>query len=404
MAEPPVLIAGAGPVGLMLALGLARAGHPVEVFEARPDQHDQPRAATIHPSTLDMMDDYGLYAEIEPQGLVAPIVHYWDRAADALIAAFDHAVLDGETRHPWVLQCEQNKIEQSAYDLLRAFPHAAVHFATPLVGLSQGPDAVSATVAGPDGTTRTVSGRYLVGCDGGRSVVRETLGIAFEGFTYADRAVIIGTPFDFMAAKGYALRNYFSDPDQWANLFKISWTGSPGVWRLVLPTRPEEPEEEILSQAGLQERLQRFHRLDGDYEITLANLYTVHQRVAADFRKGRIVLAGDAAHINSPIGGLGMNTGLHDAVNLAEKLDRLLRGEAEDAILDRYTRQRRHVALAHTKAQTMRNKQRLEARDPAVRKRNHDALRAASRDPPRAKAFLMRTALIDGVREAALIE
>ncbi len=404
MAEPPVLIAGAGPVGLILALGLAHAGHPVEIFEARPDQHEEPRAATIHPSTLDMMDDYGLYAEIEPRGLVAPIVHYRDRAADALIAEFDHAVLEGETRHPWVLQCEQNKVEQSAYDLLRAFPHATVHFATPLTGLSQSADGVSATVADPDGAARIVRGRYLIGCDGSRSVVRESLGIAFEGFTYPDRAVIIGTPYDFMAAKGYALRNYFSDPDQWANLFKISWDGPPGVWRLVLPTRPEEPEEEILSGNGLQRRLQRFHRIDGAYEITLANLYTVHQRVAADYRKGRVVLAGDAAHNNSPIGGLGMNAGIHDAVNLAGKLDRLLRGEAGETILDRYTRQRRHVALAHTKAQTMRNKQRLEARDPAVRKRNHDELRAASRDPARAKAFLMQTALIDGVREAAQIE
>ena len=334
----------------------------------------------------------------------APIVHYWDRAADQRIAEFDHAVLDGETRHPWVLQCEQNKVEQSACRMLDALPEATVHFSTRVSGLSQDADGVSATVIGPDGTAGTVRGSHLIGCDGGHSVVREALGIAFEGFTYPDRAVIIGTPFDFMAAKGYALRNYFSDPDQWANLFKISWDGPPGVWRLVLPTRPEEPEEEILSEGGLQERLQRFHAIAGDYEIAISNLYTVHQRVAADYRKGRVVLAGDAAHVNSPIGGLGMNTGIHDAVNLAEKMDRLLRGEADEGILDHYTRQRRHVALTHTKAQTMRNKQRLEARDPAVRRKNHDELREASLDPVRAKAFLMRTALIDGVREAAAIE
>ena len=404
MAEPPVLIAGAGPVGLILALGLARGGHRIEVFESRPDQHSEPRAATIHPSTLDMMDDYGLYREIEPRGLVAPIVHYWDRAADELIAAFDHSVLEGETRHPWVLQCEQNKVEQSAYHLLDAFPDVAVHFATSLTGFSQDADGVTGTVTDPDGSTRTIRGNYLIGCDGVRSVVRETLGIEFEGFTYPDRAVIIGTPFDFMAAKGYALRNYFSDPDQWANLFKISWDGPPGIWRLVLPTRPEEPAEEILSEEGLQARLQRFHPIAGDYEVALSNLYTVHQRVAQDYRVGRVVLAGDAAHVNSPIGGLGMNTGIHDAVNLAEKMDRLLRGEADAAVLDHYTRQRRHVALTHTKAQTMRNKQRLETRDPAVRRKNHDELREASRDPARAKAFLMQTALIDGVREAAAID
>jgi len=400
MTELPTLIAGAGPVGLILALGLARSGHPVEVFESRADQHQEPRAATIHPSTLDMMDELGLYSALEPQGLVAPIVHYWDRAADELIAKFDHAALDGETAHPWVLQCEQNKVEQSASRLLANYPHANVHFATTLSEPTQDADGVSAVVCDAEGHARTVRGCYLIGCDGGRSVVRDSLGINFEGFTYPDRAVIIGTPFDFMAAKGYALRNYFSDPDQWANLFKISWTGPPGVWRLVLPTKPEDPAEEILSPDGLQARLQRFHQIPGDYEIVLSNLYTVHQRVAADYRKGRMVLAGDAAHINSPIGGLGMNTGIHDAVNLAKKLDRLLCGETDETILDHYTRQRRHVALAHTRAQTMRNKQRLETRDPAVRQKNHDELRAAALDPTRAKAFLMQTALIDGVREA----
>lgn len=403
MSEDRVLIAGAGPVGLVLALSLARNGHKVTVFECRADQHQEPRAATIHPSTLDMLDDIGVYAEIEPVGLVAPIVHYWDRRADELIAVFDHAVLAGETRHPWVLQCEQNKLEQAACRLLCGHPCAEVRFSTTVMGVEQGADGVLLSIANDAGEGEVVAGTYLVACDGGRSVIREQLGIAFEGFTYADRAVIIGTPFDFAAAKGYALRNYFSDPEQWANLFKISWDGPPGVWRLVLPTRPEEPIEEILSEAGLQERLQRFYPRDEPYEVVLANLYTVQQRVAADYRAGRVLLCGDAAHINSPIGGLGMNTGVHDAVNLAEKMDRLLRGEVGMDVLDHYSRQRRHVALTHTKAQTMRNKQRLEETDPDARRRDRDEMRKTAQDPVRAKAFLMRTSLIDSVREAAAV-
>ena len=403
MSEARILIAGAGPVGLVLGLSLARQGHSVLVFETRGDQHAEPRAATIHPPTLDMLDDLGAYQEIEPQGLVALIVHYWDRQADRLIAEFDHAVLEGETRHPWVLQCEQNKIEWTLCRLLRTHSNAEVRFSTPLVAFEHDESGVTATVVNEAGQREHHHGAYLIGCDGARSVVREGLGVEFEGFTYPDRAVIIGTPFDFAQAKGYALRNYFTDPDEWANLFKISWNGPPGVWRLVLPTRPEEPAEQILSEQGLQDRLQRFHPREAPYEIVLANLYTVEQRVAVDYRSNRVILCGDAAHVNSPIGGLGMNTGVHDAVNLAGKLDLLIRGDATSDILDVYVRQRRHVAITHTRAQTMRNKQRLEERDPAARQRNHDELHQASLDSARAKEFLMRTALIEGLREAATI-
>jgi 3-(3-hydroxy-phenyl)propionate hydroxylase len=129
----------------------------------------------------------------------------------------------------------------------------------------------------------------------------------------------------------------------------------------------------------------------------------VHQRVAKRFRSGRAILAGDAAHVNSPIGAMGMNSGVHDAFNLADKLVAILRGEAADDVLDRYERQRRHVAVQHTQAQTIRNKRLLAEADPSVRKRNQDELRRTAEDPARARAFLLRASLIESLREAEAI-
>jgi 3-(3-hydroxy-phenyl)propionate hydroxylase len=141
-----------------------------------------------------------------------------------------------------------------------------------------------------------------------------------------------------------------------------------------------------------------------DFEIVGSNLYTVHQRVAKRFRSGRAILAGDSAHVNSPIGAMGMNSGVHDAFNLADKLVAILRGEADEDVLDRYERQRRHVAIQHTQAQTMRNKRVLTEKDPAVRRKNHDDLRRTAEDPKLARAFLLRTSLIESLREAERIE
>jgi 3-(3-hydroxy-phenyl)propionate hydroxylase len=153
----------------------------------------------------------------------------------------------------------------------------------------------------------------------------------------------------------------------------------------------------------LQARLQGFLPTGKPFDIVGSNLYIVHQRVAKTFRAGRAILAGDAAHVNSPIGAMGMNSGVHDAFNLADKLTAILRGEADEDVLDRYERQRRHVALAHTQAQTMRNKKLLAEKDPAVRARNHDELRRTAEDPKRARTFLLRTSLIESLREAEAI-
>jgi 3-(3-hydroxy-phenyl)propionate hydroxylase len=394
-----IVVVGAGPVGLVLSIALAQQGVTVTLIEElRADNvlEQVPRAGTNHPATLEMYDRIGLLAHLLPRGIVAPVFHYHDRQ-EGLVAAFDHAALKDDTRFPYVLQCERIKIVEEALKLAAAHPLIELRLATEFTGFAQDSDGVTALVADRAGRKDRIAGRYLVSAEGARSIVRKELGIEFEGFTYPDRTLNIEVAYDFKR-HGYADRNYISDPDEWSNLFH--WLGPPERWRVHFPTGADDDLDAITRPDALQARLRRFLPIGRDYDIVGHNLYVVHQRVAAKFRVGRAILAGDAAHVNSPIGAMGMNSGVHDAVNLADKLGSVMRGEASDAVLDRYERQRRHVAVTHTQAQTIRNRRLLEERDPAVRRRNLDELRRTAEDPRRARAFLLRTSLIDSVREA----
>jgi len=398
-----VIVIGAGPVGLCVSLALAREGVPVTLIEALGDDNfleQVPRAGTNHPATLEMYDRIGLYQKLEPRGIIAPVFHYWDRAANELIAAFDHVHLKDDTRFPYVLQCERIKIVEEALKMAKAHPNIDLRLSTTFTRFEQNGSGVVANVINPAGEAENIAGAYIVGAEGARSTVRKDLNIAFEGFTYSDLTLNIEVAYDFRS-HGYAERNYISDPTEWSNLFH--WKGPPDRWRVHFPVAASEDPEAIRRPAALQARLQRFLPTGSDFDIVASNLYTVHQRVAKKFRVGRAILAGDAAHVNSPIGAMGMNSGVHDAFNLADKLVKILRGERGEEILDRYERQRRHVAIQHTQAQTVRNKRLLAEKDPAIRKRNQDELRCTAEDPARARAFLLRTSLIESLREAEQI-
>jgi 3-(3-hydroxy-phenyl)propionate hydroxylase len=398
-----VLIVGAGPVGLCLALKLAQSGIRSTVVEQLADKNflDQvPRAGTNHPATLEMYDDIGLYEKLEPRGIVAPLFHYWDRAKGERIAEFDHAVLKDDTRFPFALQCERIKIVEEALKLAKANPLIEVRMATTFTGFKQDSDRVTALVENESGEKEDIAACYLVSCEGARSIVRKDLDVEFEGFTYPDRTLTIEIAYDF-SRHGYTHRNYISDPVEWSNLFH--WKGPPERWRVHFPTEPDDDEAALTRPEAMQARLQGFLHTSKPFDIIGCNFYTVHQRVAQSFRKGRAVLAGDSAHVNSPIGGMGLNSGVHDAFNLADKFARIWAGGDADALLDLYARQRRHIAVHSTQAQTIRNKKLLTERDPAVRRKNHDELRRQAEDPKLAREFLLRTSLIASVREAAQI-
>ena len=398
-----VVIIGAGPVGLCLALRLAQFGIATTVLETLAPETflDQvPRAGTNHPATLEMYDQIGIYDKLEPRGFRAPLFHYWDRGGPNMIAEFDHALLKDDTKFPFVLQCERIKIIEVALAMAQAEPLCDVYMGTTFTGFTQTADGIVATAETADGEIVRFEGSYIVSCEGARSIVRKQLDIEFEGFTYPDRTLNIEVAYDFKK-HGYADRNYISDPEEWSNLFR--WAGPPERWRVHFPTDPDEDPDFITSPAELQRRMQGFLPSSTPYDILGSNLYTVHQRVATSFRKGRALLAGDSAHVNSPIGGMGLNSGVHDAFNLAEKLSAVLHGDAEDDLLDRYDRQRRTIAIKHTQAQTIRNKKLLAERDPETRRKNQDELRRTAGDPALARQFLLRTALFTSIRDAAEI-
>ncbi len=400
--KPPVLIAGAGPVGLIAAVALAQREVPVIVLEAEARLYEDPRAATTHPATLEMLDDLGLLAEMERRGLQCRHFRYWDRVTREMVAHFDLDLLKHDCRFPYVVQCEQFKTASIAFDALAALPGTEVRFSHRVTGLAQTGDGLTVTVETPGGPEE-LAGAYLIGADGGRSEVRKELGIEFEGITYPENFLVLTSPFDFQAHEDLVYRNYFFDPDEWCNLFKVAADGPPGLWRAVFPADPERADEEVLSDANAQATLKRFFPKDGSYEIVHRNLYKIHQRVAVGFREGRALLAGDSAHLNNSIGGMGLNGGIHDAVNLAEKLARVWKGEAGDELLDLYDRQRRITNKEFIQAQTIQNKKTLEERDLTARRKSMDELRRISEDPERAHQFMLRTSLIASVRSAAEI-
>jgi 3-(3-hydroxy-phenyl)propionate hydroxylase len=398
-----VLIAGGGPVGLLCAWLLGRRGIAVRLFDENDAPRADPRAATTHPATLDLLGDDGLADDMARVGLVCPIFQFWDRPSGQLIAQFDHAVLKDDTRHPFVVQCEQFKTARLILDRLRKLPNVEVLFGHEVVDVAQTADSVSVDVRGPDDETKH-AGVYLIGADGGRSTVRKQSGIAFEGFTWPERFIVLTTPFDFEASRGYCPRSYFADPEEWCNCFKVSADGPPGLWRTVFPTDPARSEEELMSDGAVQARLQKFFPAAQPYEVVHRNLYVTHQRVASTFRKGRVLLAGDAAHVNNPIGGMGLNGGIQDAASGCEKLIRILLDGGSDRLLDLYDLQRRTVAVEFVQEQTIANKKRLEAKDPEARRQNLAELREIAADPARARQFLLRTSMVVSQRRAAAME
>ena len=410
---PHVLIAGAGPVGLVSALTLATAGIAVTVFERNTAAAEDLRASTFHPPTMDMLARFGITDELLPQGLVARYTQQRDRK-DGLIAEFDMALLAGETQYPFRLQCEQWKLSRVLMARLAKFPHVKLIFGAEVASVTQDADSVRVDVnmnvdvdvdalmgasSQTQRQTQSFSGDYLIGADGAWSAVRLALGIEFEGFTYPERFLVVSTEFEFtdhFPKLSYV--NYVSDPQEWCVLLRV-----PTLWRVLFPTLADETDEVVLSDVSIQARLQNLLPQNESYQTVHRTLYKVHQRVAKEFRRGRVILAGDAAHINNPLGGMGMNGGVQDAFNLSDKLVDILNNGASDDLLDRYQRQRRSVAIEYINANTARNKKNIEERDPELRRKTQDELRAIAADPVAAKAYLRKTSMIDALERAEAI-
>lgn len=388
------MVVGAGPVGLSVALSLAQQGVPVQVIEAESGLTLDPRAGSFHPPTLEMLEPFGVTAEMHRIGMKVPRWQIRDRR-EGLIVELDLGLIADLTRYPYRFHLEQHRLTPILYEKLTAFAHAEVHFSTTFVHAEQDADGVEVETS--VGVRRAP---WLIGCDGGKSAVRKMMGVEFPGFTWPERFLVISTLADF-GALGFTPSAYVADPRQWAAMFQMPHDRPGGLWRLAFPVHPEDGEDAVLADDAVEARMQRFSPRAGRYPVTQTGIYRVHQRVASEWRVGRILLAGCAAHLNNPLGGFGLNGGVHDAVLLGEYLGKVWRGEAAESLLDLYVRKRRTANIDFVQTQSIANKKLLEETDPVAKAARYAELRAIAADKDRARDFLIRSSMIWSVRRAA---
>ena len=393
-----VVVVGAGPVGLTCAALLARASVPVLVLEATSRRARDLRASTWHPPTLDMLDELGLAGPLVAAGLVSPTWQVRMHPSGER-AVFDLAALAGDTRHPYRLQCEQQVYCELLEARLTTTVGASIlRRGVEVTGLAQSETGVRVDIREPDGASATVDATWVIGADGARSVVRQAAGLEFQGSTYPETTILATTTFPFERhLDGLSNVNYCWSAEGTFSLLRL-----PTLWRVSLYADDGETVEQALQPAAIDAKLQRIVPVPGPYQVLEARPYRIHQRIVSGYRRGRVLLAGDAAHLNSPSGGMGMNGGLHDAFNLCGKLIRVCRGE-DAALLDLYGRQRRPVAEEQILAQAHQNRTRMQERDPAKRRATLLGLQAVAAHPLRAREYLLRSSMITGLRQAEAI-
>jgi 3-(3-hydroxy-phenyl)propionate hydroxylase len=392
-----IVVVGAGPVGLTAALALAQRNIPVVLVTAEKEPVKELRGSTFHPPTLDLLDEFGVVARMIENGLKAPTWQFRDRETGP-VATFDLSLLTADTNHPYRIQCEQWKLTKFLEEELGKIPGVEIRFGFEIKEAYQNGESAT-VVATVNGERLAATGRYVIAADGAHSAVRRSIGIEFEGFTYPELFLIASTDFRFEnTLTDIACVNYIADPLEWLVLLRV-----PELWRVLVPAPHGADRAALLSDDHLQQVLQRVVHHSENYNIVHRSLYNVHQKVAKDFRRGRVILAGDAAHINNPLGGMGMNGGIQDAFNLAEKLSQIWAG-ADDRLLDRYHRQRRTVAVEAVQQHTHRNQQIISERDPATRKKALDELKRIAGDKTAAREYMLRSSMIASMRRAAEIE
>ena len=389
-----VIVAGGGPVGSLAALLLARAGVPVTLLEREAGVQLDYRASTFHPPTLDLLEECGAEAALVRMGLKCTVSQFRDREKGK-IAEFDLAALKNDTRHPYRLQCEQFKLVEWLHGELRRIPGVELLFNSPLSNLTIREDGVAVQVEGGG----TINGDFLIGADGGRSAVRKAAGIAFEGITFPEHFLVAGTRYDFKRhMPDICSVNYTADPVEWYLLLEI-----PDMWRVITAADPAVEPSEAVQESRLQASLQNLLPRPEPYEILVKGVYRVHQRVAAAYRSGPVFLAGDAAHLNNPLGGMGLNGGLQDVLSLVPRLVDVWHGAKPDSALDGYEAQRRPEAIHAINAITARNKKLMEERDPAVRERNLRQMAEIASDPRRAYDYMLEASMITSLRRCGML-
>jgi len=375
-----VLIVGAGPVGLSLGLGLARAGVDVVILEAEDDLQDDLRGGAFHPPTLEMFDRWGVLDDARAQGIEVRQLKYWDRRSLSCVGEFDYSLLENRTPFPFRLHCMQNVLCRILRDHFLA-AGGRLFLNHQLVGVSQTADSVAAELVTHSEPLKAI-GRWLFGADGARSTVRKLLRLSFEGSSHPDRFLVVNGDVDLQRVlPGFAPVNYVFDPDEWVIVLQL-----PGFARVAFRVEPGIDATVASNPRAVARRLQRL--IQGhEFQVHSYRVYQVAERAASKFFTGRIALLGDAAHINNQIGGMGLNLGIHDA-------DALITSLMGDGDLQAWADKRREVATRGILKQAASNLADLQASEKAAIRRRNDALHAAMADTRRAVDHLMRYSML----------
>ncbi|HET9428910.1 MAG TPA: NAD(P)/FAD-dependent oxidoreductase [Allosphingosinicella sp.] len=390
----PIIICGAGPVGLTTALLLQHQGVPFVLCEAQEALGEDLRASTFHPPTLDMLARLDVAERLIAEGLISPTWQVRMHPTGER-AVFDLGVIAEATDHPYRLQCEQSKLCRILLDrVVSGGGDVRLGFAAE--GLEQDESGVRLTVRDVAGAVHEIEGSFLIGADGARSLVRRSLGVPFEGKTYPETTILATTRFPFEEhLPGLSNVNYV-----WKEGGTFSLLRLPALWRCSLYPDHDETLDDALEPKSIERKLQEIAPSPHGHAVEEVRPYRIHMRIVDDYRVGRVLLAGDAAHVNSPSGGMGMNGGIHDAFELSATLIEVLNG-APHTHLDRYTRRRRPVAEQEILVQADRNRARMQERDPLKRREMLAELQRIAADRDLARTHLLRTSMITGLRAAA---
>ncbi len=395
--DTEVVVAGGGPVGFMAALLLARAGISVALLEQEAAISRDLRASTFHPPTLDMLDTVGLGAQVVAEGIPCP--HWQIRLhPTGERAVFDLGILSKDTKHPYRLQCEQWKLAVAIADAVAAERKVNVMFGAKATGFRQDDDGVVVDVTS-DTETRQLRAKFLIGSDGARSTIRDALGLPFEGETYPETTLLATTTVQFNEhLEGLSNVSYC-----WKAGGNFALLRVPGRWRVSIYPREDMPIDDQLTEEAIEASLQQIVSRPERYDIIEKRPYRVHQRIVPRYGEGRVWLAGDAAHLNSPTGGMGLNGGIHDAFELSAALIDVIVKGADIGRIALYDRRRRPMAREQILAQSDRNRARMRERDDTKRREILAGLQALIRDRNQLYAYMLKTSMIEGLRQAAAV-
>jgi 3-(3-hydroxy-phenyl)propionate hydroxylase len=392
-----VVVAGAGPVGTVMATLLARAGIETILLEAGDDCAQDLRASTFHPPTLEMLDAIDITPTLLAKGLKAPVYHWRDRQSGEAIS-FDLTELDDITRYPFRIQCEQYHLSRALAAGLESQSHAEARFGRKLLSFTDDGDGV--TVFAESATAiEEIRCDWLIGADGANSLVRKWLGIEFDGFTYPEKFLCLTTDTELSdQLENLALVNYVSDPSEWLVLLRV-----PSLWRVLLPADETLSDDELRSDETKNGVFDRLIGNGSDVRTHHRTLYKVHQRVAKSFARGRVVLIGDAAHLNNPLGGFGMNSGLHDAFDLFGEIEPVVKAGASVDRVARFERRRRTVTHTFTQAQTVANMEYIKVGSSQAHAQRRADMQTMNDDDDKRRNYLLRQAMFESLAHAAMI-